>query len=150
MRERMAQHRQNAICASCHARLDPLGFVLENFDAIGRWRQTDAGNPIDTGGALPDGTKFDDVSQLRQVFMGRPEQFVEALSEKLLTYAVGRGMDYYDRPALRAIAQEAARDNYRWSSIILGIVRSTPFQMRKALSPTDGSVPSVADSQIRR
>ena len=117
--------------------MDPLGFALENFDAIGRWRTgTGAANtPIDASGALPDGTKFQGPAELRNILMTRREQFVATLTEKLLTYALGRGAEYYDAPAIRKIASDAASDNYRWLSLTLGIVKSAPFQMRRAIEP---------------
>lgn len=148
MRERMAQHRTNAVCASCHSRIDPLGFALENFDAIGRWRATDMGNPIDASGTLLDGTTFDGVIQMRKSLLSQPDPFVEAFTERLLTYAAGRGLEYFDKPTLRAIVRSASRDNYRWSSIILGVVTSQPFQMRRAALPADAGT-SVA-AEIRR
>ncbi|MEE9162959.1 MAG: DUF1585 domain-containing protein, partial [Candidatus Neomarinimicrobiota bacterium] len=132
MRERMEQHRANPVCASCHARMDPLGFALENFDAIGRWRDTEAGKPNDTSGVLPDGTPLQGPAGLREVLLSRRQEFVLNVTEKLLTYALGRGVEYYDAPAVRAIMQEAAPGDYRWSSLILGIVKSTPFQMRRS------------------
>jgi hypothetical protein len=134
MRQRMELHRSNATCAACHRMMDPLGFALENFDGIGQWR----GNmgpgtpPIDSSGVLPDGTKFDGPAGLREVLVSKQDMFVETLTESLLTYALGRGVEEYDRPVLRQITREAASDNYRWSSIILGIVNSTPFQMRRS------------------
>jgi len=132
MRERMEKHRANAVCASCHARMDPLGFALDNFDAIGRWRttETEARVLIDVSGQLPDGTKFQGPVELRNLLLRNPEQFATTVTEKLLTYAIGRGVEYYDQPAIRGILREAAPSNYRWSALILGIVRSTPFQMR--------------------
>jgi len=136
MRERMEQHRANPVCASCHSRMDPLGFALENFDAIGKWRSTsEANTPLDTSGAFPDGTKFRGPAELRKVLLANPEQFVTTVTEKLLTYAMGRGVEYYDQPAIRKILREAAPGGYRWSSIVLGIVRSTPFQMRRVDEP---------------
>jgi hypothetical protein len=135
MRERMEQHRKNPACATCHVRMDPLGFALENFDAIGRWRNTsEAGTPIDASGSLPDGTRFDGLTGLRTHLAGQREEFVGTVTEKLLTYALGRGVEYYDRPASRRILREAAVSDYRWSSIILGIVKSTPFLMRRSES----------------
>ena len=134
MRERMEQHRANPVCASCHTRMDPLGFALENFDAIGKWRTTEAGTPIDASGTLPDGASFDGPAELRSMLAGRESEFVTTVTNKLLTYALGRGVEYYDMPAIRAILHEAAPAGYRWSSIILGIVKSTPFQMRRAES----------------
>jgi mono/diheme cytochrome c family protein len=132
MRERMAQHRTNAVCASCHARMDPLGFALENFDAVGRWRTRDeSGAPIDASGALPEGTTFEGIKGLRQILLARPELFVTTLTEKLLTYAVGRELGHNDAPAVRGIVRGAAASDYHFSSIIAGIVSSTPFQMRQ-------------------
>ena len=132
MRERMEQHRANPTCATCHARMDPLGFALENFDAIGKWRDTEVGVPIDTSGVLPDGTPFQGPAGLRTVLLSRRQDFVLNVTEKLLTYALGRGVEYYDAPAIRKIMQEAAPSDSRWSSLILGIVKSTPFQMRRS------------------
>ncbi len=132
MRERMVQHRSSPTCAACHAIMDPPGLSLEQFDAVGRWREVDASfAPIDATGGLPDGTTFDGVAGLRQALLSRPEQFISTLSEKMLTYALGRGVEYYDAPALRAIFEDAAPDDYRFSSLVLGIVNSTPFQMRR-------------------
>jgi hypothetical protein len=132
VRERMEEHRKNAVCSSCHARMDPLGFALENFDAIGKWRDAEDDAPIDTSGTLPDGTTFHGPVELKKVLLTRRDDFVMNVAEKLLTYALGRGAEYYDRPALRKIVREAATADLRWSSIILGIARSTPFQMRKS------------------
>ena len=133
MREQMQAHRANPICASCHGRMDPIGFALENYDGVGKWRTEDAGGPIDASGKLPDGTEFQGPAGLTQLLLTKyREDFVRTATEKLLIYALGRGVEYYDYPAIRAIDREAARDNYRMSSIILAIVRSTPFQMRRA------------------
>jgi hypothetical protein len=110
--------------------MDPLGLSLENFDAVGQWRTTDAGHAIDASGVLLDGTRVDGPKELRQAVLAQKQQFVSAVTGKLLTYALGRGLEYYDAPAVRAIDRAAEADNYRWSSIILGIVKSTPFQMR--------------------
>jgi hypothetical protein len=112
--------------------MDPLGLSLENFDGIGEWRTTDAGHPINAAGVLLDGTKVDGPSQLRQALLAQKTQFAKAVTEKLLTYALGRGLEYYDAPAVRAIDHEAEKDDYRWSSIVLEIVKSAPFQMRTA------------------
>ncbi|HXP87275.1 MAG TPA: DUF1592 domain-containing protein [Bryobacteraceae bacterium] len=130
MREQMEQHRANPVCASCHKAMDPLGFALENFDAVGAWRAQDAGAPIDASGVLADGTTVDGVVGLRQAILNRPEVFLGTVTEKLLTYALGRGLDYRDMPAVRRIVSTAGRDNYRFSALILGVVHSTPFQMR--------------------
>ena len=135
VRERLAQHRRNPACAICHAPMDPLGFALENFDALGGWRTLDAGVPVDASAVLADGTtRFDGPAGLRQVLLERSEQFVETVTEKLLTYALGRGIEHYDRPVIRAIVRAAAADDYRWSSLLLGIVESTPFRMRRTES----------------
>ena len=132
MREQMQVHRTNAVCAACHARMDPIGFALENYDAVGRWRSEDAGAPIDASGTLPDGTAFEGPASLSRLFQTKyRDDFVRTATEKLLTYAVGRGVEPYDYPAVRAVAREAARDNYRISSWILAVVKSTPFQMRR-------------------
>jgi mono/diheme cytochrome c family protein len=135
MRQRMEKHRANPACAVCHTRMDPLGFALENFDAIGGWRATEANAPIDASGVLPDGTQFQGASGLRKVLLSRRQEFVGTVTEKLLTYALGRGTEYYDAPAARSIMRESAPDNYSWSSLILGIVKSTPFQMRRSEEP---------------
>ena len=134
MRERMEAHRANPICASCHTRMDPIGFALEHFDAVGRWRDTEGGTPIDTSGTLPDGTTFSGLPALRDVLLERRDEFVSTVTEKLLTYALGRGVEYYDRPAIRAIVRQAEEHDYRWSSLILGVTRSEPFQMRRSES----------------
>jgi hypothetical protein len=132
MREQMEEHRANAACASCHKLMDPLGFALENFDAIGAWRTTDARSPIDPSSQLADGTKVDGPVALRQTLLRHPDAFVGTMTEKLLTYALGRGLEPYDMPAIRAIVRNANHDNYRFSSIVLGVVNSTPFQMKSA------------------
>ncbi len=122
----------NPACAGCHRLMDPLGFALENYDAVGRWRGSEEGAPIDASGSLPDGTPFEGVAGLREALSSRPELFVTATTEKLLTYALGRGLEHYDNPAVRGIVSEAAQDEYRFSSLIFGIVKSTPFQMRRS------------------
>jgi Protein of unknown function (DUF1592)/Protein of unknown function (DUF1588)/Protein of unknown function (DUF1585)/Protein of unknown function (DUF1587)/Protein of unknown function (DUF1595)/Planctomycete cytochrome C len=132
MREQMAEHRVNAVCASCHKVMDPIGLAMENFDAVGAWRANDAGSPIDASGELADGTKVDGVVALRNALMNRPELFAGTFTEKLLTYALGRGLDYRDMPAVRAIVRDAARNNYRFSAFISGVAHSTPFRMRMA------------------
>ncbi|PWT82254.1 MAG: hypothetical protein C5B57_08980 [Blastocatellia bacterium] len=131
VRQRMEEHRLNPACASCHKLMDPLGFALENFDAVGAWRTQDEGTPIDPSSELADGTKLDGPAALRQVVLKQPDVFVSTLTEKLMTYALGRGVTYSDQPAVRAIVRESREHDYRFSSLILGIVRSTPFQMRK-------------------
>jgi hypothetical protein len=138
MRERMAQHRMNAACSGCHQLMDPAGLSMEHFDAIGRWRShTEAGTAVDAAGSLPDGSVFDGMAGLRTALLKRPELFVSTVTERLLTYALGRGVDYYDAPAVRAITQDARGNDYRFSSLVLGVVNSRPFQMRMALSQTN-------------
>ena len=134
-REQMQAHRANPTCAACHARMDPIGFALENYDGVGRWRAEDAQAPIDASGKLPDGTEFRGPAGLNQLLLTKYRQdFLRTATEKLLTYALGRGTEYYDDPSIRSINREAARDNYRVSSWILAIVNSAPFQLRKASS----------------
>ena len=130
MRERMEAHRTDAICAGCHKVMDPIGLSLENFDAIGRWRTSDDGAPIEAAGVLFNGAKVDGPASLRQVLTSRPEVFVGVMTEKMLTYALGRGLEYYDLPAVRQILRDAAPGNFKFSSLVLGIVKSTPFQMK--------------------
>ncbi len=130
LRERMQAHRADAVCAGCHKVMDPIGFALENFDAIGRWRATDDGVPIDPSGTLFNGVQVDGPAALRQMLVSRPETFVGVMTEKLLTYALGRGVEYYDMPAVRNIVRDAGVNDYRFSSLILGVVKSTPFQMK--------------------
>ena len=133
MREAMEQHRVNPACASCHQRMDPLGFALENFDAIGRWRTlSESKTPIDATGQLPNGDRFEGPVGLRAQVLKSPDQFATTITDKLLMYALGRSVEASDAPTVRAIVREAARDDYRFSTIVLGIVNSTPFQMRKS------------------
>ena len=135
MREAMEQHRANPVCASCHRLMDPPGFALEQFDAVGRYRtRNEANAPIDASGVLPDGTAFEGAAGLREALLGRPDLFVTTLTEKLLIYALGRGVEHHDAPAIRAIAREAAADGHRFSSLILGVIKSPPFQMRRTRS----------------
>jgi mono/diheme cytochrome c family protein len=153
MRQRMEQHRANPACASCHARMDPIGFALDAFDGIGAFRTMDTvtiwndytnivtRTPLDTSGVLPDGTKFDGPAGLRKVLLSHPELFITNLTERLFTYALGRGVEYYDEPTIRKIIRGAAQNDYRWSSLILGIVNSQPFRMRAPAEP--GAVASV-------
>jgi len=137
MRERMAQHRTNPSCASCHARMDPIGLALENFDAVGRWRtKGDDGAPLDTTGTLIDGTTFNGPTGLRAALLRRPQLFVGAVTEKLLTFALGRGLTASDGPAVRSIVKEAEQNDYRFSSVVWGIVNSVPFRMKRT---ADGS-----------
>ena len=130
VREQMAEHRANPTCASCHKIMDPIGFALDNFDAVGAWRTEDAGAPIDVSGELTDGTRIDGVVSLRKAILARPDLFAGTMTEKLLVYALGRGLDDHDMPVVRAILRTAAAHDYRFSSLILGVVGSVPFQMR--------------------
>ena len=133
MRERMEQHRANPVCASCHRIMDPLGLALENFDAVGRWRpHMPGGGVIDASGTMPDGTRFDGPADLRGLLVRHPEQFATVVTERLLTYALGRGVGYHDAPAIRQITRGAAADDYGLASLVVGVVKSTPFQMRLA------------------
>jgi len=131
VRARLELHRKNPPCAGCHAVMDPLGFSLENFDGVGEWRTKEPGGAVDPSGQLADGTKIDGPVALRNAIMKHPEQFVRTLTEKMLTYGLGRGLEYYDMPTVRGIARDASRNDYKFSSIVLGIVKSTPFQMRR-------------------
>ena len=143
MRERMAEHRANPACASCHKIMDPAGFALENFDAVGRWRDADntpavtwvrseVTAAIDASGVLPDGSKFNGPAELRQALLSDPSRFVTTLTTKLMTYALGRGVEYYDMPAIRAIVRDAAADDNHFQTLILGVAESQPFQMRRS------------------
>ena len=133
IRERMEQHRTDRLCASCHSLIDPLGFALENFDAVGAWRDVDeGGDPVDTGGALPSGVELDGVSSLRTWLLEYDEQFVRTVTEKLMSYALGRPLEYFDQPTVRKIVREAEGNGYRWSSIIVGIAESPAFLMRRS------------------
>ena len=133
VRELMAAHRENPACFACHAVMDPLGFALENFDATGAWRERDrfAGTAIDSSGELPDGTKLDGPDDLREALVRRPEQFVQTFTERLMTYALGRTIEYYDMPAVRRVVRDAAEDDYRFSALVRGIVESEQFRMRR-------------------
>lgn len=132
VRERLVEHRANAACAPCHNQIDPVGFALENFDAVGRWRETESGQPIDVTGGLPDGSEFEGVDGLEQSLLARPKLFVTTLTEKLMTYALGRGIELEDAPAIRKIVRDTQESDYQFSSIVLGIVNSPPFLMRTA------------------
>jgi hypothetical protein len=146
MRERMQEHRANAVCANCHKLMDPIGLSLENFDAVGRWRTTDSGVPIDARDTLYNGVQVDGPVSLRNAITAHPEQFVRTMSEMLLTYALGRGIEHYDMPVVRSIVKNAAAQNYKFSTLVLGVVKSTPFQMRvKKLQETDTN--TIADNK---
>jgi hypothetical protein len=133
VRERLERHREDRVCAACHSLIDPLGLALENFDAIGGWRTSDElGNPIDALGRWPGGQDLEGFSGLRSTLVDSPERFVGTVTGKLMSYALGRRLEYYDQPAVRQIVERSSADDYRWSSIILGIVESPPFLMRTA------------------
>jgi hypothetical protein len=144
VRERMEEHRKNPACATCHRVMDPLGFSLDNFDAIGQWRSKEAGLPIDASGQLADGTKINGVVDLRKALLAHPERFVGTMTEKLMTYALGRGLEYYDMPVVRSITRNAGNDDYRFSAIVMGIVKSTAFQMRHVLEAETSPVTADA------
>jgi hypothetical protein len=129
LRERMELHRKSPVCASCHATMDPLGFALENFNAIGKWREDDDGAPINSAITLK-GVKIDGPDGFREALLRQSDEFIRTIAEKLLIYALGRGLDYPDAPTVRQLVRDASRDDYRWSSFILGIVGSAPFQQR--------------------
>jgi len=137
LRQQMELHRKNPVCASCHSKMDPLGFSLENFDAVGAWRTTSAGKAIDPSGVLPDGTKFAGPTGLQGVLLAQKDQFVEAFTERLMTYALGRGVDAVNQPSIRAIRAAAAKDDYRFDDIVLGIVQSVAFTMRRTPNHDD-------------
>ena len=147
LRQRMEQHRKNPVCAACHKVMDPLGFALENYDPVGAWRTHEGATAVDAEGAMPDGTVFNGASGLRASLVTQPDIFLTALTEKMMIYATGRGMEGYDRPALRAIVRKASASNYRFSSFMLGIVNSLPFQMRQAEPRT---APSPTTTAARR
>ena len=132
MREAMTRHRAAPACAGCHARMDPIGFAMENFDAVGKWRDIDSENRIDASGTLPDGTRFAGVAGLKKELLRQPEQIVNTVAEKLLMYALGRNLQYYDAPAVRAIVHAAEPRHFTFAALITGVVESRPFQMREA------------------
>jgi hypothetical protein len=147
LRDRMEQHRKNPACASCHQRMDPLGFALENFDALGKWRTVADGENIDASASLPDGTSFEGVAGLRTLLLSHREDYVRTLSEKLLAYALGRGIEYYDFPAIRKITRGSAASDHRWSALILAVVTSTPFTMSAATTGPTGTEAQHASGQ---
>jgi hypothetical protein len=144
LRESMARHRANPECAGCHAQMDPIGFAFEHFDAVGRWRESEGGLPIEVAGSLPDGTGVNGIEGVKRLLLETPERFVSAVTGKLLMYAIGRNVQYYDRPAIRSIVTGAAEYDYTFAALIRNIVRSVPFRMRRA--PDDGQVPAAGDS----
>jgi len=135
-RERVESHRRNPVCASCHKTIDPLGFALENFDAAGQWRTQDGASPVDTSGVLQDGTEINGPVALRNWLVARPEVFVSNVTERLLTYALGRGLEPIDKPVIRSVVRRAAADDYRFLTVVQGIVESAPFQMRTRSAPS--------------
>src|SRR4029077_5768590 len=130
LRERLEQHRVKPVCASCHKIMDPIGFSLENFDLIGKWRDTDGGVPVNASGVLVDGTPLNGTADLRKALLSRSDSFVTSSTEKLLTYALGRAIDYNDMPTVRSIVRDASKNDDRFSSLVLGVVKSAPFQTR--------------------
>jgi hypothetical protein len=147
MRERMEEHRANPACASCHKMMDPIGFAMENFDAVGKWRVNEFDKKLDVAGQLSDGSKVDGPAGLRDGLIRYSPQFVRVLTEKLLTYALGRGAEYYDMPVVRSVVREAAPNNYRLTSLIVGIVKSAPFQMN--LKVEEAGTPRQTASVVR-
>jgi hypothetical protein len=140
MRERMEQHRSNPACFSCHASVEPYGLALENFDAVGRWRTVNEnGEPVDASTELINGKKFEGITGLRDIILAEKEQFVQTATHRLLTYALGRGLDYYDMPTVRKSVRESAPSNYNFSTLVLNVVKSMPFQMRRAPKPQEAS-----------
>jgi hypothetical protein len=138
LRQRMEQHRKNPACASCHARMDPLGFGLENYDATGGWRTNDGKFAVDSSGVLPGNVKFNGPSQLKTILMTKKGQFVHTLTEKLMTFALGRGLEYFDRCAVDTIAKNAATNGYKFSTLVKGIVLSDPFRKRRGDGGSNG------------
>jgi hypothetical protein len=136
MRQQMEKHRANPMCASCHMRMDPLGFALENYNAIGQWRTQDANQPIDASGVLPDGKAFNGSAELKTILAQNKDTFAECLTEKLMVYALGRGLETYDRRAVKQIVSNLAKNDYRFSALIDGIVNSVPFQMGRGVAPS--------------
>jgi hypothetical protein len=146
LRERLAEHRANPICATCHDVMDPIGLGLENFDAVGKWRTKEPGGNIDAHGQLVDGTPIDGAAALREALTADPEQFARVFTEKLLTYALGRGLEAYDMPTVRSIVREAEDDDYRFSALVKGVASSVPFRMRRAQNPTAPPQDTVAQA----
>jgi hypothetical protein len=146
VRARLERHRTNPSCAMCHQIMDPIGFSLENFDLVGRWRDHDGTSPVDTSGKLVDGTPLSSPQALRQALLSRSDSFITSLTEKLLTYALGRRIEHFDQPAIRAIVRDAHRDGDRFSAIVLGIVNSEPFQFKAKTPPHDKPATQVASA----
>ncbi len=138
IRMQMEDHRKNPMCASCHQKMDPIGFSFENYNAIGQWREKDGKWPVDASGKLPDGRAFVGAQELEQIYRKQPEQFASCVTEKLMTYALGRGVERYDRPTVKSIVNKISGDDYRFSSLVMAVVESMPFQMRR--TPTTPAV----------
>jgi hypothetical protein len=149
IRQQMEMHRAVEPCASCHKIMDPIGFSLENFDAVGHYRTTDDGAPINTAGVLVDGSKLDGVDGLRTALLRYSPQFTRVATEKLMIYALGRGTEYFDMPLIRTIVHDAAKNNNKFSSLVLGVVKSEPFQMNGKLQVTSDQKPGEAKPQQR-
>jgi hypothetical protein len=147
VRERLEQHRASPACAGCHRLTDPIGLALENFDAVGAWRTRDINEPVEASGTIYDGTEVDGPTALRRALLSRPENFVVTLTEKLLTYALGRALEPYDMPTVRSIVRDASRNNYRFSSIVLGVAKSVPFQMRSKPAAQTSPAGAVAERE---
>jgi hypothetical protein len=137
MRDAMVRHRAEPACAGCHSRMDPIGFAMENFDAVGRWRERDGDTLIDPSGVFPNGEKFNGMAGLKAALLSHPREFVSTIASELLMYAIGRNVQYFDEPAIRGIVSETARDNYTFVSLVLGVVNSVPFRMREAEAPKE-------------
>jgi hypothetical protein len=153
LRQQMEEHRKNPVCASCHSRMDPLGFALENYDAVGAWRTQDGKFPIDASGLLPDGTNFSGAQGLEQILAASPQKFARSISEKMLTYALGRGLQAYDRPAVNAIVDRLTAGQYRFSALVMGIVESLPFQKEQKDRPSQPATPAsteVAKTEVAK
>ena len=135
MRERLILHSTNPSCATCHKMFEPMGLAMENFDAVGQWRTTEVGTPIDSVGVVTDGTRIDGIKGLRDLSVRKRDMFAEVVIENLLTYAIGRGLDYNDMPLVRSLAHNAAKDDYRFSSLIMGVVQSPAFTMNMKSAP---------------
>jgi hypothetical protein len=150
MRETLELHRANPVCASCHKIFEPIGIALENFDAVGTWRTHDGASAIDGSGVLVDGTKIDGVASLRESLIHRSAQFERVVAEKLMTYALGRGVEFQDMPELRSIVREAAPNNYRFSSLVLGIVKSPAFQTNMKLPNTTEQAARQAAGEVAK
>jgi hypothetical protein len=146
VRERLEQHRKDPVCAGCHAIIDPTGLALENFDAIGRWRDTDAGQPVDANATLPGGIEISGPASLREALVSRPEIFVSTFTEKLMVYALGRRLEAEDMPTVRRIVREAALNDYKFSALVLGIVRSPQFQQKARFNTS--AIETVADASL--